>query len=59
MVCCLLVGDVFMVDWCRWQSREVAESLLLCFMLIEAAEVVGVDFGAVEGSARSEGVDGE
>jgi hypothetical protein len=42
-VCCLLVGDVFMVDWCRWQSREAAESLLLCFMLIEA-EVVGVGF---------------
>ena len=53
-VCCLLVGDVFMVDWCRWQSREAAESLLLCFMLIEA-QVVGVDFRAVEGSRRSEG----
>jgi hypothetical protein len=31
-----------MVDWCRWQSREAAEGLLLCFVLIEAEMVVVV-----------------
>jgi hypothetical protein len=33
-----------MVDWCRWQSREAAEGLLLCFVLIEAEMVVVLIF---------------